>query len=99
MEKWYPLVVDREDGGYYSEVIHDFKLGEKHDKMIVTQARHIWSNAVAAKDYPRDPSYLENAEHGYVFLRDVMWNKKHGGFHNLVTKKGEPIQKRGEERS
>lgn len=99
LDKWYPLVIDKEDGGYYSEVTHDFQLGENHNKMIVTQARHIWSNAVAAEQYPDNGSYLENAEHGFHFLRDVMWDSINGGFYNLVTKKGEPILKKGEEKT
>lgn len=96
MAKWYPLVIDKEDGGYYSSVKHDFSLGEEHDKMIVTQARHIWSNAVAAREYPEKKEHLANAAHGFEFLKNVMWDHENGGFHNLVTKQGEPILKEGE---
>jgi len=99
LDKWYPLVIDKEDGGYYSEVTYDFKLGQNHDKMIVTQARHIWTNAMAARQYPENTSYLENAEHGFHFLKNVMWDKKHGGFYNLVTKQGKPILKKGEDKT
>lgn len=99
MSKWYPLVIDRKDGGYYSNVEHDFSLGEKHDKMIVTQARHIWSNAIAAKEYPERKEYLEYAAHGFEFLKNVMWDHEDGGFYNLVTKNGDPILKKGEEKT
>ncbi len=99
MDKWYPLVIDKENGGFYSEVTHDFKLGENHNKMIVSQARHIWSNAVAASQNPGKNSYLKNAEHGFHFLRDVMWDSIYGGFYNLVTKEGEPMLKKGEEKT
>lgn len=96
LEKWYPLVIDSADGGYFSEVTHDFQLGEKHDKMIVTQARHIWTNAKAAKLFPEEKPYLEYAKHGFNFLRNVMWDKEHGGFFNLVNKEGDPILKKGD---
>ncbi|WP_298245871.1 AGE family epimerase/isomerase [uncultured Christiangramia sp.] len=99
LDKWYPLAIDNEDGGYYSEITYDFKLGEKHDKMIVTQARHIWTNSVAAEVFPENANYLQYAEHGFKFLRDVMWDKEYGGFHNLVSKTGEPIAKKGEEKT
>ncbi len=99
LQRWYPLVIDKEDGGYYSEVTYDFKLGEEHDKMVVTQARHIWTNAKAAERNPKDSSYLANAEHGFEFFRDVLWDKENGGFHNLVNKKGEPIIKEGESKT
>ncbi len=96
LEKWYPLAVDRRDGGYFSEITYDFKIGENQDKMIVTQSRHLWTNAMAAKEYPDNPEYLENAAHGFDFLKDVLWDKKLGGFHTLVTKKGKPIPRDGE---
>lgn len=99
LDKWYPLAIDNEDGGYYGEITYDFKLGEKQDKMIVTQARHIWTNSVAAEVFPGNTNYLQYAEHGFKFLRDVMWDKKYGGFYNLVSKTGEPIAKKGEEKT
>ncbi|MEZ7494325.1 AGE family epimerase/isomerase [Leeuwenhoekiella aequorea] len=99
LDKWYPLVIDKEDGGYYSEITYDFQVGEKHDKMIVTQARHIWTNSVAAEFFPDKQNYLNYAAHGFEFLRDVMWDAKYGGFHNLVTKEGKPIAKKGEEKT
>ncbi|MCF4101192.1 AGE family epimerase/isomerase [Gillisia sp. M10.2A] len=100
MDKWYPLALDNEDGGYYSDITYNFKVGERHDKMIVTQARHIWANAKAAQLYPEKAKlYLQYANHGFVFLRDVMWDKENGGFYNLVTKQGAPIHKKGEEKT
>ena len=32
-------------------------------------------------------------------LSYVMWDKEYGGFHNLVSKTGEPIAKKGEEKT
>ena len=52
LDKWYPLAVDTVDGGFYSELTFDFKIGENQNKMIVTQARHVWTNAVASKYNP-----------------------------------------------
>ncbi|WP_424494244.1 AGE family epimerase/isomerase [Salinimicrobium sp. GXAS 041] len=99
LDKWYPLVIDNEDGGYYSEVTHDFQLGENHEKMIVTQARHLWTNALASQLYPEKEMYLENAEHGFQFLQQHMWDETNGGFYNLVTKQGEPILQKGGEKT
>lgn len=99
MDKWYPLVLDHEEGGYYSDITRDFKLGEKHDKMVVTQARHIWTNSKAAGLYTEKQKYLDNAEHGFIFLKNKMWDSVHGGFFNLVTRNGEPILQRGQEKT
>tara|TARA_R110002167_G_scaffold61071_2_gene172210 strand:+ start:12380 stop:13741 length:1362 start_codon:yes stop_codon:yes gene_type:complete len=97
LDKWYPLVLDTLHGGYYSDVTYDFQLGNQHDKMIVTQARHIWTNATAALQNPkRKNEYLSNANHGFKFLRDYMWDTTNGGFHSMVTKNGEPIVRPGE---
>lgn len=97
LTKWYPLVIDKEDGGFYSEVTYDFKLGDNQNKMVVTQARHVWTTAKATKFSPKESStYLAYAEHGFKFFRDVLWDKENGGFHNLVNRKGNPIVKDGE---
>ena len=95
LDKWYPLSLDQDDGGFYSEITFDFKIGEHQDKMIVTQGRHIWTNARAAEIYSSDKDYLKNARHGFEFLRDKMWDKEKGGFYTLVTKKGDPILNKG----
>ena len=93
LDKWYPLAVDTVDGGFYSDLTYDFKIGENQDKMIVTQARHVWTNAVAAEYNPsKKEEFLSYAEHGFQFLRDHMWDEVNGGFHTMVTKKGAPIE-------
>ena len=88
LNKWYPQSVDNEYGGFLSAFTYDFKPVGSQDKMIVTQARHIWSNAKAAELYPENSSYKKNAAHGFYFLRDVMWDKVYGGFYTLVDRKG-----------
>jgi cellobiose epimerase len=85
---WYPQVVDTVYGGFLSTFTYDWKPTGPQDKMIVTQARHIWSNAKAAQLYPRVPHYLSSARHGVAFLRDKMWDPVHGGFYTLVDRQG-----------
>lgn len=99
LNKWYPLSVDEEDGGFYSDITYDFKLGGKQDKMIVTQARQIWVTSKAAMRYSREREYLTYATHGFEFLRDHMWDKKHGGFYTLVSRAGKPIKQQKEEKT
>jgi len=90
LEKWYPMAVDKEDGGFLSTFTFDFKPTGPQDKMIVTQSRHIWTNSKASEIYPEVKHYLTSAQHGFVFLRDFMWDKEFGGFHWLVDKQGKP---------
>ncbi|HXB45346.1 MAG TPA: AGE family epimerase/isomerase [Puia sp.] len=88
LNKWYPQSVDNEYGGFLSTFTYDFQPTGSQDKMIVTQARHVWSNAKAAELYPDKVYYKSSARHGFLFLRDVMWDKIYGGFYTLVDRKG-----------
>ncbi len=88
LERWYPRAIDREYGGFLSAFTFDFKPTGEQDKMIVSQARHVWNNAKAIKLYPDNPAYAESAKHGFAFLRDVMWDSVYGGFHTLVSRSG-----------
>src|SRR5258706_13512737 len=56
--------------------------------MIVTQARHNWTNAKASLRYPEIDQYKSNARHGFEFLKNVMWDKTYGGFYQLGDRKG-----------
>jgi len=88
---WYPRAVDSLYGGFISTFNYDFSMGSQQDKMIVTQARHIWSNARAAELYPQNSWYKKSAEQGFHFLRDVFWDKKNGGFYTLLTRDGKVL--------
>ncbi|MEM8484417.1 MAG: AGE family epimerase/isomerase [Bacteroidota bacterium] len=88
---WYPLVVDPVNGGYHSNFDADWQLMQDQPKMIVTQARHVWTASQAFMRYPADSLYLGVARHGYNFLRDHMWDAQHGGFYTLVDQQGNAI--------
>jgi mannobiose 2-epimerase len=88
LKPWYPASIDTLDGGFLSSFSYDFKPVGKQDKMIVTQARHTWSNAKAAELFPDVPYYKAGAEHGFHFLRDVLWDKQYGGFYTYVDRQG-----------
>ena len=90
---WYPAAIDRDSGGFFSDLDDRFQPAGPQHKMIVTQARHVWANARAAAFY-HDRRYLPAAAHGVAFLRDVMWDRQDGGFYWLVTRAGVPIPER-----
>jgi mannobiose 2-epimerase len=92
---WYPLVVDKEFGGYFSDVNYKWELSGRQNKMIVQQARHVWSLS-NAYEYYNDKKYLEYAKHGFEFLRDVMWDKEYSGFYDLVDREGNIIKSNGQ---
>ncbi len=87
---WYPRAVDHERGGFLSQFDYRWQPTGAQEKMIVSQARHVWTNARAAQFF-HDTSYLPAARHGFAFLRDVMWDRERGGFYWLVTREGTPV--------
>ena len=66
LDKYYPRNIDSLYGGYLSTFTYDFQPTGDQDKMIVTQARHVWSTAKAALFY-HDTSYTSMSRHGYYF--------------------------------
>ncbi|WP_439489965.1 AGE family epimerase/isomerase [Algoriphagus sp.] len=91
LDKWYPQAIDTVDGGFLSNFSYNFIPGDKQEKMIVTQSRHLWTNAKASLKYPEVDYYKQGAEQGFIFLRDQMWDYEYGGFHWLVDKQGNQI--------
>lgn len=85
---WYPRSVDTVNGGFISAFTYDFHLAENQEKMIVTQARHTWSNAKASQLFPKIAHYKTGAKQGFEFLRDKMWDKTYGGFYTLTDRQG-----------
>jgi mannobiose 2-epimerase len=77
---WYPRVLDRTHGGY--RVAFDAAGAPAADgsKMIVTQARMLWLFARLARAGHRSADMREAAAHGYRFLDDRMWDRRHGGY-------------------
>ena len=92
LDKWYPLAMDTVHGGFLSSFTFDFKPTDDQRKMIVTQARHTWTNSKAAIRYPDAGHFKRGAKHGYEFLRDVMWDSTYGGFYWLVERDGQVVQ-------
>jgi cellobiose epimerase len=88
LDKWYPRAIDTAAGGFLTTFTYDFKPTAPQDKMIVTQARHIWTNAKASVRFPTVAYYKSGARHGFQFLKNFMWDKKHGGFYTLVDRYG-----------
>jgi mannobiose 2-epimerase len=88
LHKWYPLVLDTLDGGYFTNVSHDWRIEPEQEKMVVSQARHIWTASKAAGFYDDGQSYIDVARHGYAFLRDHMWDAVNGGFYQIRNRRG-----------
>lgn len=91
LDMWYPNAVDSLHGGFLTAFTFDFKPADNQNKMIVTQSRHVWTTAKAAMAYPERDHFLKASAHGVEFLKNVMWDKTYGGFHQLVDRQGNVI--------
>ncbi len=94
--QFYPLSIDTTDGGFFSDINYKWELDGPQSKMIVTQARHIWSASNAAMFYQRDNRLRTIAAHGVEFLRNKMWDQEFGGFYDLVNREGVPFKENGQ---
>jgi len=88
LKQWYPHSIDSTFGGFLSSFSYDFKPVGNQDKMIVTQARHTWTNSKAAEMFPDIAYFKTAAVHGFNFLKNVMWDKEYGGFYTYVDRQG-----------
>ena len=86
---WLNNTLDKKNGGYILSADTQGEPLKDRTKMIVTQARQVWLfSHLYRSDYSK-PEYLEAATLGYRFLREKMWDKKHGGFYWLVDESGD----------
>lgn len=86
LKRWYPLVIDKECGGYFTNVTYDWKLALRQEKMIVSQARHVWTLSKASEFFGRMQEYEQMARHGFSFLKNSMWDKEYGGFFQIRSR-------------
>ncbi len=80
---------DDEYGGYYGLLTFDLALDKKAVKGCILNNRITWffSNAYTLL---KDPRLLEEARHGYEFLRDHCLDRENGGVYWSMTYDGKP---------
>jgi len=94
-EAWYPRAVDTLHGGFLSDMDYQWNVEGRQEKMVVTQARHVWAAAHAARFYNKDTTLRHIAAHGVSFLQNTMWDTARGGYYDLTTREGVPVQEDG----
>lgn len=86
---WFPRTVDAENGGFYSNFTRDWKRSPSDGKFSVFQGRMTWIAAQVAMRRPDlKDQFLVVVQHGLNYLRNVMWDKKDGGFFWGLDDKG-----------
>ena len=93
LDAWYPVSVDTAYGGFVTDLSVDWQPKGPQNKMLVTQARHVWTTSQAAM-FTGNDYYAGVAEHGYHYLRDVMYDPEYGGFFLFRDQQGNPLMDR-----
>ena len=81
---------DDEFGGYYGYIDYDLNLNKKAEKGCILNSRITWffSNAYTLL---KDKSLLEEADHGYEFLKEHCIDKEYGGIYWSMKYDGTPL--------
>lgn len=82
---------DNEYGGYYGWLGYEHQLDKKAVKGCILNSRITWFFA-NAYTLLGDESLLDEARHGYAFLRDCCWDKVNGGVYWSVNYDGTPAE-------
>lgn len=82
---------DDENGGYTGYLGYDLKADRKAVKGCILNSRITWFFA-NAYTLLKDISLLEEAAHGFAFLKDACWDKKNGGVYWSVNYDGTPAE-------
>ncbi len=88
LNAWYPVSLDTVYGGFLSDFTYNWQTKGDQNKMLVTQTRHIWTASEAAMFYDED-HYRKIAEHGFLFLKNKMWDGSFGGFYMQINRRGD----------
>ncbi len=81
---------DDEFGGYYGWMDFDLKLDKEAVKGCILNSRIMWffSNAYTLL---KDESLLEEAKHGFAFMKEHCMDKENGGIYWSIQYNGEPF--------
>lgn len=80
VDLWYPRIVDTVNGGYWTNFEFDWSKSAEQPKMLVTQARGLWTAARLYQAYPHRSDLKEAARHGFEFLTKSLWDEQRGGY-------------------
>jgi len=90
LDVFYPRTLDTVYGGFLSDFTYDWKPSGPQNKMIVCQARHVWTSSNTAMFFKAE-KYSKVAEHGFQFLKNKMWDSIYGGFYMIRNREGGPV--------
>ena len=82
---------DDRNGGYYGYMGYDLKVDSGAVKGCILNSRITWFFA-NAYTLLKDESLLEEARHGFAFMKENCWDYKNGGIYWSLTYDGRPCE-------
>ena len=76
---YHPRAIDP-SGGFYHFLKDDGTVFDAHTRHLVSSTRYVFLWAMAARHFPDQPEYLENARRAFAFLREAHRQPESGGY-------------------
>src|ERR1700730_15067645 len=92
VDVWFPRCLDLEHGGFLSDFDRAWQTCGPNQKLLEFQARQTWIAAELLRFFPCDKRLRQAADHGFHFLRDVMWDRNAGGWFHRTDRAGKPLE-------
>lgn len=87
MKTWYPRSIDTIHGGFHSDFSYHWQKQGPNNKMLVAQARHIWTLSLMA-DMADSVSCKRYADSGIAVLNQKLADSVYGGFFMIKDSSG-----------
>ncbi len=95
LDIWYPRIIDETHGGYHSVLNYKWDIVSSFPKIIVSQARGLWTVSKAALRFPDNSTYSLAADHGFQYLKQKAWDTIRGGFYEHIPHAEDPAEPAG----
>ena len=92
LDAWFPRCLDTTYGGFLCDFDRRWTPLGPHDKLLEFQGRHLCVAADACREYPDEPRFRQAMEHGFKYLREVMWDRELGGWFHCTDRSGKPLE-------
>jgi cellobiose epimerase len=91
LNAWFPRCVDTKNGGFRCDFNHRWKPCGPQLRMLEYQAR-VTRTAAGVAMLPGFESYRDIADHGFRYLKDIMWDHEYGGWFRLLDPTGVALE-------
>lgn len=86
---FWEKTIDREYGGFYTNVSEDGSVSDTADKYTRMHSRVLYG-FTAAYLLSGEDKYLDYAKHAFDFMEEFCYDRQNGGWHTSVDARGEP---------